>query len=263
MTVPLIRDLLWITTVALQAVWAVRLWKLRLIGRYPVLFAYLISLTLLGAISFSLYVSPLRFRGYAGYSWFWVLTRPLLWTLFFLLVFEIYSRVLEGYQGVQRLGRLALYGALGSTAAIVALLIRADPFEGQHPAIWLRFWTIQERSVHLAVAAVVAVLLCVKVLFHLKVSRNVQVIFSTFGLYFAGAAAIVILRLYAPPSFQALWDISNILLYALCLGAGMLLFSPAGETLHRAASAPDASRKQVAALQRLDALNDRLVKVLS
>lgn len=260
----MLTEALWIFTLALQALWAIRLWKASLKNRYPVLFLYLWSVTLLGIIGYCLATSQVRIFGLPGYTFFWVCTRPLVWTLLFLLVFEVYSCILEEYQGLRRLGRLVLYSALASVAVLIALLAYVDPFVGNALNRWHRFWLIVERDIYLAIAAVVFLLLMFKQWFRLATSRNVQLIFTTFGLYFSGVAAFSILRTYLGPGFNAVSNVGSILLYAVCVGLGALMFSPTGEVRPQRQFSPEQyTATAKAASRQLKTLNERLAEVLS
>ncbi len=257
-------DAIFISTLVLQGVWAVRLRKLSLTRRYPVLFLYLWSSSLLGAIAYGLLASRLQIFGQPGYMVFWVGTRPFVWALLFLLIFEVYSFVLEDYRGLRRLGQLVLYGAVTGVAVLIGLLAYLDNFEGPALSRWHKFWLIVDRDVYLAIVAVVFLLMMFKKLFGLKTPKNVQLVFTSFGLYFAGVAVFTILRAYLGPSFTAASNVGSILLYALCLALGATMFSHLGEakparkfsTSQYLATARGASRQ-------LESLNQRLAEILS
>ena len=257
-------DAIFISTLVLQTVWAVRLWKLSLARRYPILFLYLWFSSLLGAIAYGLLVSRLEILGQSGYMMFWVGTRPLVWALLFLLVFEVYSFVLEDYRGLRRLGRLVLYGAVTGVAFLIGLLAYLDNFEGASLNRWHKFWLIVDRDIYLAIVAVVFLLMMFKKLFGLKIPKNVQLVFMSFGLYFAGVAVFAILRAYLGPSFNTASNVGSILLYALCLALGATMFSRMGEAKPaRKFSASQYLATARGASQQLESLNQRLVEVLS
>ena len=195
---------------------------------------------------------------------FWIGTRPIEWALLFLLIFEVYSFVLEDYRGLKRLGRLVLYGALIGVVALIGLLAWVDTFDGSTLSRWHRFWLIVDRDIYLAIVGVVFLLLIFKQLFRLRIPKNVQLIFSSFGLYFVGASVFWIVRAYLGPSFYAASDVGTLVLYALCLALGAAKFSHLGEakparkfsTSQYLATARGASRQ-------LESLNQRLAEVLS
>ena len=257
-------DGIFISTLVLQSVWAFRLWKLSLVRRYPVLFLYLWSSSLLGAIAYALLVSRLEVFGRSGYMMFWVGTRPLVWALLFFLIFEVYSFVLEDYRGLRRLGRLVLYGSLTGVVFLIGVLACVDNFEGAALNRWHKFWLIIDRDIYLAIMAVVFLLMMFKQLFRLKIPRNVQIVFTSFGLYFAGVSVFTVLRAYLGPSFNTASNIGSILLYALCLALGTAMFSRRGEAKpERKFSTSQYLATARGASQQLESLNQRLAEVLS
>ena len=257
-------NVIFVVTVLLHSAWALRLWKLSLSRRYPVLFLYLWSSSLLGVVAFSLFVSRLEVFGESGYMMFWVGTRPIEWALLFLLIFEVYSFVLEDYRGLQRLGRLVLYGALLSVVCLIGVLAWVDSFDGAALSRWHRFWLIVDRDIYLAIVGVVFLLMIFKQLFGLRIPRNVQLVFTSFGLYFAGASAFWILRTYLGPSFYEASDVGTLLLYALCLALGAAKFSSLGELKPaRKFSTSQYLATARGASQQLESLNQRLAEVLS
>ena len=194
----------------------------------------------------------------------WVGTRPLEWALLFLLIFEVYSFVLEDYRGLKRLGRLVLYAALVSVVSLIGLLAWVDSFDGGTLSRWHRFWLIVDRDVYLAIVGVVFFLMMFKQLFRLRIPKNVQLVFTSFGLYFAGASAFSILRAYVGPSFYAVCDVGTLVLYALCLALGAAKFSHLGEAKPaRKFSTSQYLTTARGASRQLESLNQRLAEVLS
>ncbi len=264
MSISALYEGLWVGTLALQGVWAARIWKASLARRYPILFLYLCTMTLLGVIGYSLFAAEVRVFDMAAYTLFWMYTRPLDWALLFLLIFEMYRCVLEDYEGLCKLGRMVLYGALLGVVVLIGGLALVDPFQGAELNRWHRFWLILERDIYLAVAVVVFLLLTFKQLFRLNTAKNVQLIFASFGLYFAGHAAFSVLRAYVGPWFNGVSNVGSILLYGFCLGLGAALFSRVGEEKPvRRFSLEEYTATAQAASKQLDTLNRRLVEVLN
>ena len=255
---------LWATTLALQGVWAARIWRSSLTRRYPILFPYLCTLTVLGVIGYTLLAAEVRVFDRAAYTLFWMYTRPLDWALLFLLIFEVYRYILEDYQGLCKLGKWVLYAALMGVVVLIGALALIDPFQGAVLNRWHRFWLILERDIYLAVAVIVFMLLMFKRLFRLSTPRNVHLIFASFGLYFAGQAAFSVLRMYMGPWFNGVSNVGSLLLYAFCLGLGAALFSRAGEEKPvRRRPLEEYTATAQAASKQLDTLNRRLVEALN
>jgi hypothetical protein len=181
------------------------------------------------------------------------------------IVFEVYNRMIEHYAGVRKLGRIVLYAALGGMAGVVLVLLYVDPYSIPDLNRWKSLWLKEEQGVHLAMAALVFALLMFKRAFSLSVPKNVQLIFTTFGLYFAGFAALMVIRNFVGPEFRPIRDIAGMVLYGGCLAAGVLLFSRAGEGNEEVPSLNGQQRPEMAAraAQQLQSFNERLVRVLN
>jgi hypothetical protein len=75
----------------------------------------------------------------------------------------------------------------------------------------------------------------------------------------------MVIRTFLGPDFRPIRDLMALTLYAGCLAAGALLFSPKGET-STIGSPPDdrmSADSAARAAQQLQSFNDRLVRVLN
>lgn len=261
---PFFVEALWLGVPILASIWAIKLWRLSLIRRYPILFAYLALIAPLQFGGYYLYSSGLTVWQQKAYNLFWVIITPLYWALWFGVTFEVYGHMLEKYAGVRKLGKIVLYVGLGMVAFVVAALMYSDPYKIPDLNRWKSLWLKQEQGVLLAIAALVFVLLMFKKVFGLTVPRNVQLVFATFGLYFAGVAALMVVRTYLGPGFRPFRDLMGLVLDASCLAVGAALFSRAGEA-ELTAGEPDDLRPAMAsrAAEQLQSFNDRLVRVLN
>jgi hypothetical protein len=261
---PSLVEALWLGAQLLATIWAVRIWRLSLVRRYPVLFTYLVLVAPIQFVGFFLYFSGLSIWHQKAYNLFWVVFTPCHWVLWFGVVFEVYGHMLEKYAGVRKLGKIVFYGGLAGVALIVAALLYSDPYKIPDLNRWKSFWLKQEQGVCLAIAALVFILLLFKKMFRLTVSKNVQLVFATFGLYFAGIAALVVVRSYVGPHFRPVRDLMSMILYAVCLALGGAFFSRAGEAEAEGpgnnALAPERAAR---AAEQLQTFNDRLVRVLN
>jgi hypothetical protein len=227
-----IQFLFWVAVPALCALWAVRLWRLGLATRYPLLMAFLLGEILLDASGYLI----LRFGGVRGqlYAYFWPASRLVASTLFFLVLLDVFQHLVDGYAGLRKLSQMILYAALALAAAIVLGTTFLDPSTDLR-SLW-GFWAAEERSVYLALTAVSLVLLAFAAFFRLAPSHNVLVVFAVFNLIFIGQALLWTFQnfLFTLPSTQG-FDFSEIrpLVAAcwslLCLLGGAILFSAAGE----------------------------------
>lgn len=151
-----------------QLAWAARLRGLRLLSSYPSLALYLLFSTL---SSLLVLTAHYLYRGSEAYGWFFVVTQPVGWTLLLCVVLEIYQRMIRGYEGLDRMGRLVMYGAVGALAVVLTFLLLLDKPDGALGQ-WRNFWFRQERSVYLGLCGLSVVLAGFGAYFHLRVGRT-------------------------------------------------------------------------------------------
>lgn len=261
----LFRDILWYAGVALDAALAFRLFQLRLAKRYPVL-----SLLLCFSVGRSLTLAYLlhshqRLFGLNGYSVAYIFTQPVAWVLYFLLVLELYSRMLEEYPGIRRLGRVVLLAALASVTLACSAVILVDHQAGFDRYPFIAYLVLQDRSVYLCLSTLLLLLLLFVAHYRIPIPRNVWVLYCCFGGYFVVDALLYTLRRYFGAAFAPVRDFTSALFYlAVVLGA-VLLFSLAGETESRPATALWEGRRpelETALSMQLQGFNQALVRAL-
>ena len=256
-------DHLWVLVCLFQSVWAWRLWRLRLVQRYPTLFTYLTFTTALTIVAQILYpILALAASGSArlAYGWFWVIIQPLNWAVYFAVLVEIYKRMLGDFVGLQRLGELALYGATGATGLIFLSLI----FVRASAETWQAFWTLQQRNVHISLTMCCAILVLVGVVFHLPVTRNLRFLFTMFAIILAGEAVLrLVQELFGNPLVAARRIVMPVL-NGVCVAWGALTFSRVGETVVRPAwpREPVDGRTEGEMIEALQSVNDFLLRLL-
>ena len=259
-------SLLWYGTIAVDAVLVARLRQLGLVRRYPVLFLYGAFELVREALLLYLRLSDARILGLRGYGLVYVVTEPVVWGLYFLLVLELYSRMVEEFPGLRRLGRLAMYSALAGVTAAVCLLMALDRQAGYDEYPWLSYLALQQRGVYLALSAIMLLLLLFVAHYRLSIRRNVWVLCGCFGGYFLSSAILVTLREHYGKVFVDPWrNVLPPLSYLVALLAGVLFVTKEGEQQSRPISVlwarPSAELEAALAL-RLQGFNQVLVKVL-
>ena len=242
-----------------QLVWAARLRDLRLLSRYPSLALYLLFSILSSAVVLSAHVYHADSE---AYGWLFVVAQPVGWTLLLCVVLEVYQRMIDGYDGLHRFGRLMMYGAVGTLAVVLTFLLLLDKPDGALGQ-WRNFWYRQERSVYFGLCLLSVSLAGFGAYFQLRVGKNVVVVFAVFGALFAGQALVLIVAEH----FGGLVQWKNVvlpLLHGSCLLGGAVAFSRRGEEIRageRVLSAQGVQTEVVLA-ERLEDLNKALLKVL-
>ncbi len=245
-----------------------RLGRLGLVRRYPVLSVYL-AFSLLRNIAYRYLVfTGLGLFGRHGANALLVYTQPVLWVLYPLILLELYSRMLEEYPGVYRLGRMVLLGGLGSVTALCLGITAVAEQAGtaatdRYP--FIAYMVLQDRAVFLGLSFLSLILLVFVSHYRLPVPRNVWILLACFGSYFFWSALVGAFRWHFGEVFRPARNLANALVYSLALAGAAWRLSTAGEeeTSRARGLAGAASRELEAALAlQLRSFNETLVRVL-
>jgi hypothetical protein len=129
------------------------------------------------------------------YQKVWVLTEPLEFGFYVLMVVELYKLVLEKYKGLYTLGRWALYVSLVISVGIsaITLLPRIKPSMPQTSRI-MYYLLATERGIQTGLAIFIILILCFLSLFPVKLSRNVRVHALVFSIFFLSDTFVLLMR---------------------------------------------------------------------
>ena len=166
-----------------------KLYRTGLYHRYPIFFAFFIFRIPNSIWPFFLDTSsPL-------YQKVWVLTEPIEFGFYVLMVVELYKLVLEKYKGLYSLGRWALYFSLAISVSIsaITLLPRIKPSMPQRSRIMF-YVLATERGIQTGLAIFIILILCFLSLFPVKLSRNVRVHALVFSIFFLSNTFVLLMR---------------------------------------------------------------------
>lgn|GEM_PF-2577300 len=262
-----VRDICWPLSLAFLGLWAVHLVHLRLAGRYPALFGYLVAAFLTGLGGYIIHhMAAAKLLGRSFYFWYWAVTQPVLWMLLFGVLFESFSRMAEGYEGLRRMGRTVVYGLAIGIVFVLGLVWILDPFENPDKRFWNSVLLIQQQSVYMATAGSVLLLLAIRRFFRLPVSRNVAITLGAFGFYFVSVASMITIRSYVgyqQNSMDDAMDVVGLGIYCVCLLFGATAFSRGGETVVRDRRLDIQAQPALAsAAARLRDVNEQMAKAV-
>ncbi len=241
-----------------------KLWRVGLVRRYRMLSIYLgFSFFRSVALAYLLYTEK-RLFGFNGYGFLYVYTEPLLWALYFLLILELYSLMLEDFPGIRRLGRWVMFSGLGAATLAGCALLLLDRQAGFFHYPFFASLTLRERSIFFCLGGLTTLLVLFISHFRLPVARNLLVLCASFGGYFILNALLFMLVHYFGDTFIFWRNVLNgSFFFAALLGATVFL-SRAGETEARQISAPwaEQDRKlELALLSQLQGFNEVLAGV--
>lgn len=182
-------------SIPLQIFWAGKILRFGLTSRYRALLAYLLTIPLFSiAFLAGIYWLDPDTRSFRlFYGWLFAVFAPVNAILLFCVLVETARAMFRDYSGLQRLAQLGIYAA---SVAVVGILLSMTMMDTS-VATWTRFWRDQERSVSMALTLLCLLLVSIGTLFRLDLSRNVKIIFLSFGLGFAANASFGLLSRYS------------------------------------------------------------------
>lgn len=169
---------LWITSLFLTAVLILRLVREGLARAYAGFFVYLC----VGVLQ-TLIMLPFR-PNTTTYAWLYLFTQPVIWLLSILIVVELFSLVLRGYQGIASLGRWTMMAALAAAVliALVTLVPDLQNAGGQYRT--LIYYNVIERGINSSLVIFLLVISVFVVWYPLPLSRNVILHAIVYSVYF-------------------------------------------------------------------------------
>ena len=208
--------------VAGTAILSARLFVTGLHRRYRIFFFYLIFATLhLGALDTVGAKS-------GAYEKVWVLTEPIEWLFFVLVVLEIYALVLENYRGLSTAGRWALIAAVlvALVASGISLMVPSQlTTQGQ----LMRYYYVADRAVYFSLVAFLLSILGFLMQYPITLSRNIIVHSMVFSVYFLGNTVLyLLLSMRGKGSLDVVAEACSAITLA-AVGAWLVLMNPAGE----------------------------------
>lgn len=251
--------------IAFKLLLIAKLWRLRLLKRYAVLATYLVFSLSRSAANAYLLRTQARLFGLNGYSLLYVVSQPVLWVLYFLLILELYSLMLKDFTGIRRLGQLILFSSLAGVTLACCVAMALDRREGAFQYPFMSYFALQERSVFFCLSALTVLLVLFVSHFQLPVARNVWVLCGAFGGYFILYALLLVLWHYVGDGFLFIRNFLNGLGFFAALLSAVVCLSKAGESRTQLISPfrrKPTEELELALLSRLRGLDRALGEVL-
>jgi hypothetical protein len=174
----------WTLNVLASALVVGRLYWSGLYRTYRYFFAGLLVALLRSAALF-----PFSTRSLTYYR-IWMITEPVLWLSYVVVVIELYSLVLKQYRGIYSVGRMFFFVAVAASTIISALTV-FPTMTGALAAHRLRYYyALIGRGVETSLAIFLLLLLALVTWFPVPLSRNLLIHCSVYSVYFFASNAI-------------------------------------------------------------------------
>lgn len=174
-------------SVAGGAAWLiVRLYLFGLHRRYRAFFVFMTLFALENASC-----AVLNTRS-AIYQKVWILTQPIEWFLYACVVLELFSLVLQDYQGLSTVGRWSLIAAT-SVALVASVLSLAVPSHTTVQGQLMAYYYVAERAIYFSLVVFLLTILALLTRYPITLNRNIIVHCMVFSIYFLTNTAIFVL----------------------------------------------------------------------
>lgn len=249
-----LQQILWWLSLALEAGLLVRLVTARLHRSYNWFFV-LICLELLRGVA----VLPIDPKTDL-FAWYFLVTEPLKWLLFILVVLELYSLALRGHEGITTLSRWVMTAAVLLAVGVSVLTLSSDLSRPARRFPILVYYSVIERGLMFSLVLFLLMITVFLVWSPVAVRRNVVVHASIFSFFLLSSAAALFIRNVA--GYELTRTISTVLLcvHNSCYLLWIALLGKRGEekvaVVRRSWDADDEARLA----QQLDAINAFLLK---
>jgi hypothetical protein len=265
LTLQMVEKLVWWLEVAGYLVLYIRLRHERLTGIYR-FFSMFLVFHLLRAVALMTATAVGRMLGEApvsdffsrGYYWVWVITEPVQWVLYILVVLELYGLVFRNYKGIASLGRWAILFGLVVAVAIASLTLPLD-LNSAEPLPLLRYVLIIDRGVTSSLALFLILMSGFLASFPVKLSRNVIVYSIGYTVFFLTVASAVLVRNISGEDYIVAVNIANEVLLIACLAVWAYLLNRRGEATPAVVPHWAPAREQYL-IEQLDAINASLMR---
>lgn len=190
-------------------------WKAKMLARYRYFYWYLLSVLCSEAIRAALWV-----KDPADYSLVWWVTEGVTAVAGFGVTWQIYTRILAPYEGVNRMARVVL-SFLFFAVLVKAAIGFAEDFPGNTADL--------ERDLRSLQALLLVAIIALMARYALPAGRNVRAMLLGYGLYIGTNLVAVSLRSVLGSSFEVWWRFLPEVEYSVTLivwCAGMWSYSP-------------------------------------
>ena len=231
-----------------------QLYRTKLHLRYPIFFAFFIFRIPNSIWPLFLDVSS------PEYQQVWVVSTPIGFVFYVLMVVELYKLVLEKYKGLYTLGRWALYVSLAISVGISAfsMMARITPRLPQRSKIMFNVLAV-ERGTNTGLAIFIILILCFLSFFPVKLSRNVRMHALIFSIFFLGNTFVSLMRSLFGMRLGNEVNTIVMAVNAASVVAWLTLLRPAGEEV-RPEPVQFVQGHESRLLAHLDAINATLLR---
>jgi hypothetical protein len=250
-----VQDWLWAAGLVLAALLAAKLAVSRLFRVYKWFFFFLCF-----QITRSLVLLPFP-PNRRTYALVFLITEPILWLLYILVVLELYSLALRNHPGIASLSRWTLSAALVVSVVISAVTLRVDLSRPSGRYRLLVYYSVMERGLTFSLVLFLLLITVFLVWYPVSIRRNVVVHASVYSVYFLSMTMALLIRNVAGYQ-ETTRAISAVLLLVdlVCFSLWIAVLNRRGEERLLVVRRRWRHEDEERLVKQLDALNDMLLR---
>jgi len=245
---------LWLLFIVLSLGLAARLLALKLAQNYRFFLTYLFFDSSRAVVMWFFRLGSVTYRD------LWLVTEPVIWALYVLVVLELCTVALKGYRGIQALGRWTIFGSLVFSVFLSLMTVAPTWGRSRESASKLSRYLMVERGIDFALVLLVLVLLAFLTLFPIQLSKNVIIHCVLYSIFFiSNTIGILIANL---TGYQLNSTVSDSLMGVadLCLIGWLILMSREGEEKIMAFRPPIPAVDESRLIEQLANINATLLR---
>lgn len=161
-------------------------------------------------------------RGTNAYGYYYFATQPIVWTLFIVIILDLFRSVFSEHPAIYTLSRKALTACIVTSVTIAVATLG---FELRDPGVQTGFFEtflVAERTVALSLVVFVLLLMLILSWFPVPINRNALAHAVIFSFYFAAKAALFFSRNLFGVSFTRAANVGLLSVVVICLVAWLV-----------------------------------------
>lgn len=184
----------------------------------------------------------------SAYSWFYALSEPVMWSMAFLLVMELFDLVLAEFPGIRSAARLIVKILAPISIAVSAATALPSVFRIKGPAQVLRMYFVAQRTITIELLLLLGAVQFVLLRYRLTLPRNTIFYSIGYALFFTAFAVQAGFISEGGPTFVQITNVVGMSVSCGCLVFWTLMLNRRGESIEIAAG-PKVSENEKAELR--------------
>lgn len=194
------------------------------------------------------------------YGWAFLLTAPVVWLAFILVVLELYSLVLKKYEGISTLSQWAMRVVLTIAVLVAILTLLPEMPPDAKRFEWLTVASLIERGVVSSLVVFLLIITAFLVWYPVPLSRNTILHTTLYSLYFLVTAVGLFWRDMTSYEMTRQMSTTLMALTNVCLLLWLVFLRRSGEVVKSRIGARLSAESEARLLQQLDSLNSSLLR---